>query len=494
MIRLNFSFADTKKKVAFCQDMERNKGNILVKRSVIIVDFAILNLVLLAYMILTPEISPAAFDLSTKITIFAANVAMFLAESFYSTIIHIRRVSFIQVCKRTFCLSGLASIIFFLTIRILINYGGLFYFSLLFFASFYIILIISRAIELRLLKYVRTRGYNSRTAIFIGNDPAVLDMYKTLVEDPSAGYRVNGYFADDDIKGAPKEFTHLGTLSELNEIISYSIDNTIHGAPTNIHEMFCCLSHNQSKEVIKLMQFCDKNVIHFYYLPRQFEGYQLHLDTLQFMGKNIYTNHIEPLSNPTNRAIKRLFDVLVSSIVCLFLLFIIPIVALIIKLQSPGPIFFCQDRTGINGKTFRCVKFRSMHINKDADKAQATENDPRKFSFGNFMRKTNIDELPQFLNVLRGDMSIVGPRPHMLYHTETYGTIINKYMVRHFAKPGITGWAQVTGYRGETKELWQMEERVRRDIWYLENWSFWLDIRIIFLTAKSIIFPDKNAY
>ncbi len=110
------------------------------------------------------------------------------------------------------------------------------------------------------------------------------------------------------------------------------------------------------------------------------------------------------------------------------------------------------------------------------------------------MRKTNIDELPQFLNVLRGDMSIVGPRPHMLYHTETYGTIINKYMVRHFAKPGITGWAQVTGYRGETKELWQMEERVRRDIWYLENWSFWLDIRIIFLTAKSIIFPDKHAY
>lgn len=141
-----------------------------------------------------------------------------------------------------------------------------------------------------------------------------------------------------------------------------------------------------------------------------------------------------------------------------------------------------------------CLKFRSMHVNKDSDKAQATKNDPRKFAFGNFMRKTNIDEFPQFINVLKGDMSIVGPRPHMLYHTEVYGNLIDKYMVRHFSKPGITGWAQVTGYRGETKELWQMEERIKRDIWYIENWSFWLDIRIILLTAKSIICPDKNAY
>lgn len=415
--------------------MERNKGNILVKRIIIVVDFAILNLVLLAYILLTPDISPAAFDLSTKMTFFAANASMFIAESMYSTIIHIRRVSFMQACKRTFCLSGLASILFFLSIRLLINYGGLFYFSLLFLGSFYVILVISRALELEVLKYFRTKGYNSRTAIFVGNDPAVLDMYNTLVEDPSAGYRVNGYFADADIVGAPKEFVRLGNLTELNEIVDCSINNTIHGAPTNMHEMFCCLSHDQSKEVIRLMQYCDKNVIHFYYLPRQFEGYKLHLDALQFMGKSLYTNHIEPLSNTTNRVIKRSFDL-----------------------------------------------------------AQATEHDPRKFAFGNFMRKTNIDEFPQFFNVLRGDMSIVGPRPHMLHHTEIYGTIINKYMVRHFAKPGITGWAQVTGYRGETKELWQMEERVRRDIWYLENWSFWLDIRIIFLTAKSIIMPDKKAY
>ena len=191
--------------------MERNKGNILVKRTVIIVDFAILNLVLLAYMLLTPDFSPAAFDLSTKMTFFAANASMFIAETMYSTIINIRRVSFMQVCKRTFCLSGLASILFFLSIRLLINYGGLFYFSMLFFASFYIVLVISRALELLAFKHFRTKGYNSRTAIFVGNDPAVLDMYNTLVEDPSAGYRVNGYFADADIAGSPKEFVRLGT-------------------------------------------------------------------------------------------------------------------------------------------------------------------------------------------------------------------------------------------------------------------------------------------
>ncbi|MDE6354494.1 MAG: sugar transferase, partial [Prevotella sp.] len=172
----------------------------------------------------------------------------------------------------------------------------------------------------------------------------------------------------------------------------------------------------------------------------------------------------------------------------------IPIIALIIKLQSPGPIFFKQSRTGMNGREFQCYKFRSMHVNKDADLVQATENDPRKFAFGNFMRKANVDELPQFFNVLKGDMSIVGPRPHMLHHTEVYRDLIDKYMVRHFVKPGITGWAQVTGYRGETKELWQMEGRVQRDIWYIENWSIWLDLRIIGKTALQIFIHDKNAY
>jgi putative colanic acid biosynthesis UDP-glucose lipid carrier transferase len=192
--------------------------------------------------------------------------------------------------------------------------------------------------------------------------------------------------------------------------------------------------------------------------------------------------------------LKRCFDIVLSLVFLIPTAIIFPFIFIIIKIQSPGPVLFKQKRTGLDGNTFNCLKFRSMHVNKDADRLQATENDPRKFPFGNFMRKTNIDELPQLLNVLKGDMSIVGPRPHMLAHTELYAALVEKYMVRHFVKPGITGWAQVTGFRGETKELWQMEGRVKRDIWYMENWSIWLDIRIIWITAKTIFIHDKHAY
>ena len=208
----------------------------------------------------------------------------------------------------------------------------------------------------------------------------------------------------------------------------------------------------------------------------------------------VFTNHLEPLMKPANKFIKRTFDILFSLVVLVFLAVLTPFIALIIKIQSPGPVFFRQARTGLNGRNFNCYKFRSMHVNKDADLIQATEHDPRKFAFGNIMRKSNIDELPQFFNVLIGDMSIVGPRPHMLHHTEVYRELIDTYMVRHFVKPGITGWAQVTGFRGETKELWQMKGRVKRDIWYIENWTIWLDLIIIWKTAKQIFVHDEMAY
>ena len=161
----------------------------------------------------------------------------------------------------------------------------------------------------------------------------------------------------------------------------------------------------------------------------------------------------------------------------------------------PGPVFFRQKRNGINGDEFTCLKFRSMRVNADADKVQATKDDPRKTKWGNIMRKTNIDELPQFINVLLGDMSIVGPRPHMVKHTEEYGALVDKYMVRHYTKPGITGWAQVTGSRGETSELWMMEERIKKDIWYVENWSLLLDLKIIIKTITNVFGGEKgNAY
>lgn len=160
----------------------------------------------------------------------------------------------------------------------------------------------------------------------------------------------------------------------------------------------------------------------------------------------------------------------------------------------PGPIFFKQKRTGYDGKDFWCYKFRSMKVNNDSDKVQATQDDPRVTKWGHFMRHTNIDELPQFINVLMGDMSIVGPRPHMLAHTEYYSEKIGDYMIRHYVKPGITGWAQTHGERGETKTVEDMARRVEKDIWYIENWGFWLDIQIIFKTVMNVFVGDDKAY
>ena len=198
--------------------------------------------------------------------------------------------------------------------------------------------------------------------------------------------------------------------------------------------------------------------------------------------------------NPIGMFYKRCFDIVFSLVACVAIALFIPIIALIIKLQSRGPIFFVQDRTGKYGRTFRCLKFRTMRTNGECKIRQCTKHDPRVFPFGRFLRRTNLDELPQFFNVLMGDMSIVGPRPHMLYHTDYYSKLIPHYMNRHFVRPGITGWAQVTGFRGETRELWQMEGRVRRDMWYINHWSLWLDLRIMVMTVKTIFVRDEMAY
>ena len=171
-----------------------------------------------------------------------------------------------------------------------------------------------------------------------------------------------------------------------------------------------------------------------------------------------------------------------------------PVLAILIKLNSKGPIFFVQDRSGEDNRSFKCIKFRTMQVNSDADKKQATKEDARITKIGAFMRKTNLDELPQFFNVLWGNMSVVGPRPHMLTHTEEYRKRIDNYLVRHYAKPGITGWAQVNGFRGETKTLDAMEGRVKHDIYYIENWSFLLDLKIVWLTVWNMIRGEENAY
>jgi putative colanic acid biosynthesis UDP-glucose lipid carrier transferase len=203
----------------------------------------------------------------------------------------------------------------------------------------------------------------------------------------------------------------------------------------------------------------------------------------------------EPLQRPINRALKRSFDVVFSMLVLLSLMpILLPILLILIRLGSKGPIFFKQLRTGEDGRSFLCYKFRTMRVNDEADALQATKDDPRLTKIGGFLRRSNLDELPQFWNVLKGEMSVVGPRPHMLKHTEEYSQRVSKFLVRHLAKPGITGWAQVNGLRGETKELIQMEQRVEADIWYVENWSLTLDIRIVIKTIWNMLRGEEKAY
>jgi putative colanic acid biosynthesis UDP-glucose lipid carrier transferase len=219
----------------------------------------------------------------------------------------------------------------------------------------------------------------------------------------------------------------------------------------------------------------------------------MHIDYLKEIP--VISLRKEPLEDLGNRIKKRIFDIVVSAMVIVFVLsWLIPLVSLLIWLESRGPVFFAQPRTGKNNKSFLCLKFRSMKTNNAAQAKQATKNDDRITKVGKFLRRTSLDEFPQFINVFRGEMSLVGPRPHMLQHTDQYSRIIGQYMVRQFLKPGITGWAQVNGFRGETKAVEQMEKRVEHDLWYLENWNLFLDMKIIFMTAFNTIKGDKNAF
>lgn len=337
------------------------------------------------------------------------------------------------------------------------------------------------------IKRTREKGKNQRRVIFVGQPNHFLNLYQNI-SDPNYGFKVAGIFYNHP---ESQELTipvpYLGTTDQVTEYLQKK---------PNIKAVYCAIQEGDQSDTKNILRYCENSVVRFYALPVYINQLKKSMITIQQGSNMLLTSRKEPLNNINNALLKRAFDLICSSLF-LFTLFpvIYVIVAIIIKRQSPGPVIFKQERSGLNGKVFTCYKFRSMHVNKDADLVQATLNDPRKFKFGDFMRKTNIDELPQFINVWLGDMSMVGPRPHMLKHTEQYSQLIKEYMVRHWVKPGITGWAQIMGLRGETKELKQMEDRVKADIWYVENWNFWLDVKIIWKTVWNMITRnEKNAY
>ena len=465
-------------------------GSALVHGIVTLVDVVLANCVLWCIMhsglIMVPE-GLVGNDLEGAMCV---TLAAMLSLVFYSTIIHRRRVSVMEIIMRSFRLTLTQSLFLMLIVRLHVGMSqSVLRLSLTYWGVYFAVILVARFLERVMLNKLRRMGHNTRSVVFVGSNSTILKIYNKMQSQAAIGYDVLGYYANHDIDGAPESFEHLGSRTELVKAIERG------ESPFEAEELFCSLSTTfDGDDINTIINYCDRTICQFFLVPRIYSNLSMNLTPQSFGDFTVFTNHTNNINRLDNRLVKRTFDVIVSAVVCVLLLPLIPIMWIIVKLQSPGPLFFSQKRTGLNGETFVCYKFRSMHVNSDADTAQATKDDPRKFPFGEFMRRTNIDELPQFFNVLKGDMCIVGPRPHMLYHTEMYSDVISKYMVRHFSKPGITGWAQVTGFRGETKELWQMEERIKRDIWYNENWSFKLDMEIILRTILQMILHDENAY
>lgn len=372
-----------------------------------------------------------------------------------------------RISKRTAVFLIVSSVLAFLTIpkiysrSFLLEYTVVFYLAKL---AFYRLLY-------SYMKFKRKKELNTQRVAIVGLNDTTLFLHRIIESNPMLGYKFLGFLTSKNIENE----NIIGTKEELGTIIKEH----------NVHIVFVSLSifaeENRGKEYLRI---CNKAGVRLRFVPDNQRWFKSRINMESLGGLMILNPQRIPLDDVSLRVWKRLFDIAFSSLVILLLFsWLFPILILLIKIESRGPAFFVQKRTGINNKTFNCIKFRSMRVNRDADIKQAKKNDDRITTIGRFLRRTNMDELPQFLNVFLGQMSVVGPRPHMLKHTEQYSNLIEHYLIRHYVKPGITGWAQVSGLRGNTDELWKMEKRVAYDMEYIENWTFIWDLQIIWLTV-----------
>ncbi len=328
-----------------------------------------------------------------------------------------------------------------------------------------------------MVNYYRKNRHMKRMVV-VGVNSFSIDFVHQTIRNPEYGYKFLGFFGDaeegyDDMRVRKFEKIH-------EFLLNYEID-----------EVYISLPSAPDYRTKELIRFCHLN-----YIQVNFLNEFLHLlnkKTIQvdlnYDGPTpIVSVAKEPLEITANNLLKRGFDLIFTAFVMVFICsWLFPIIGILIKMGSRGPVFFKQQRTGLDNRPFDCYKFRTMYVNVEADSKQATSNDSRITKIGAFLRKTSLDEFPQFINVLKGEMSVVGPRPHMLAHTRMYAKIITPFMVRHWVKPGITGLAQAKGFRGETEEVRQMYHRVKLDVFYIQNWSFWMDIQLIFETFWGMI-------
>ncbi len=444
-------------------------------------DLFALNVVHLILLLLMDRVDKGEYEYILFFLV--SNLAWLVAA--YVNVVYIKSnfLNFEHFAKRS--LKALVTFtIFILLFIFLYNYNYSRLFVVMNFIGFGITIFVTRLLFLLFAFYLRKGNKFNKKVIVLGYNTLSKKLVSHFLLN-NQNMSVEGYFEDTN---EVNELSIFPILGNRRDCISYAIDN-------KIDEIYSTISPESNTYVYDLAQAAETNMIRFKFVPdfHLFVNRTIHIDFVEDIP--ILSLRSEPLDDIAARIKKRLFDIIFSFLVVTLLLsWLMPLIAILIKLNSRGPVFFVQMRSGRSNKPFRCFKFRTLRVNKEADSKQVTMNDVRITRLGRFLRKTNLDELPQFFNVLIGNMSVVGPRPHMLRHTEDYSRVLNEYMIRHFVKPGVTGWAQVNGFRGEIKIKEQLRKRIEHDIWYLENWRLWLDLRIVFLTVYVTIKGDKNAY
>jgi putative colanic acid biosynthesis UDP-glucose lipid carrier transferase len=457
---------------------------ILLRIGFVLLDLLVLNLVfIICRFVFRSNISPET-EIQYSYLWFFSNVA-WAGVSWGSNVYHERHIySFEKFSKQT-----MSAFVYFLGVEMLYLFfskGGdisrLFLISIL--TSFAVCLMINRFLHLALYNYFQSKNHIVRKVMIIGYNDRAKKLAEYLEQEPIKTEIVGFCEEEENVT----ELSNYPIISGINDVIETS-------KQYKVTEIFSTIAPEQQTGIYKLMTQADQACIRFRIIPdlNHFIRKPVHID--YFNDMPVLSLRKEPLDDVGNRIKKRVFDLVLSSLfIILVLSWLVPIVGLLIWLDNRGPVFFVQQRSGKGGKPFGCIKFRSMKVNRDANSKMATKNDSRITRLGRFLRKSSLDEMPQFFNVFMSDMSIVGPRPHMTKHTDDYSKMLNHYMIRHFLKPGITGWAQIHGYRGEIRYMEDINNRVEYDLWYLENWSLWLDTRIIAMTAFNMAKGEKNAY
>ncbi|MCT8978541.1 undecaprenyl-phosphate glucose phosphotransferase [Clostridium sp. CX1] len=372
------------------------------------------------------------------------------------------------------------------------------YLILTYFIISTLMMIVERIAIRFILRHIRRKGYNQKHVLFIGLNDVTLEFINRIVYNRHWGYTIEGILDDhindvySDLNGQYWDTCEIAAALEKCNKITGNINRLEeYLRKPFIDEVFITLPFKEYDKLNNVIETCEKYGVKAQIIPEfsKFLSSKPYIEDIE--GTAVIGMRYIPLDSMINKIIKRVFDVVCSLIAIIIFSPVMIATTIIIKATSPGPIIFRQERVGLNKKTFDMYKFRSMKVQKESEeKVQwTTKNDPRKTKFGSFIRKTSIDELPQLFNVLKGDMSLVGPRPERPFFVDKFKEEIPKYMVKHQVRPGITGWAQVNGWRGDTS----IEKRIQCDIYYIEHWNFWLDIKIMFLTVFKG-FVNKNAY